>query len=600
MNLRISIGLLIFAAIVLPVVVGTAVLLSTSGSVPEDERDADLSRVTARLLRRELNTTIRIFELGTELFDLTSLPPRETTGVLRMLYKQDADLTVVALLDGDDQAVVEPVFLRAEQLGPDSRKLARLPVDEKDLARFLEHLPIEAAREGGRAFSDVYVDRRRNSALIAGAMMVPAGEGRNPYLLAFERSLRGVQQAVIAGIRGGSPSSVFVVDGGGRLVAHPDGNRVLQRESMAGHPLVARFLAGERFARASYSIGGTSGNSGASPGPEVEMSGAFQKLDTPIPVNWAVVVQRPRIVAGPASLPAWALVAWLVVALAVASIGWFLIRAVRTRLLEARQLQSTYERRAEELKRVQAALLETRKLNAIGDLGAGVAHEFNNPLGGILGLTQLLLRRKKDGDADLQFLKRIEKEAKRCKAITDNLLRFSEQQESGHREPQHLAWVMDKALDLIDSKLKSERIRVRRVYAENLPRVICNESEVQRAFLNVISNAETAMPDGGDLTLTTLADDDWVLFKIADTGRGIAQENLQRVFEPFFSTKDNWKGAGLGLWVVYQIIQDLGGGISVESEEDHGAVVTFRLPNEERTRRADSAAGNLPKSIGSG
>ena len=567
MNLRTSIGVLLASAVLVPAAIGVIALQMQTGAAPVDGRDVELARVTARLLDRDLSSTGRAFALGAELFDLASLPAEETTGVLRMLYKQDRNLTVVALLDSADQAVVEPVFLRQEQIDSDPRKATRLPVDEQDLGRFLGHLPVTSARESGRAYSGVYADRRRNVVLMAGAMLIPAGEDRKPYLLVFERSLRGVQQTVAASAHSSEISAVFVIDSGGRLVVHPDGNKALGREAMLGHPLVDRLLAGERSGRGCFIL--PEGDD------QTPMCGAFEHLDFQ---EWALVVQRTRSLQSSAVMPAWSLIAWVLVAFAVAAGGFWVWRSIGRRFAAEEQLRSSYRHRAEELNRVQASLLENRKLTAIGDLGAGVAHEFNNPLGGILGLTQLMLRRKKEDDPDLQFLKRIEEEAKRCKTITDNLLRFSESQGSEHREPTRVDHALEQALDLIDSRLDKKRIIINRDLPTDMPLVVGNEGELQRAFLNVLLNAETAMPDGGQLGLSIQVDGDWLEVRVSDTGRGISSENLERVFEPFFTTKDNWTGAGLGLYVVYQIVQDHSGGISIESEEGVGTTVTLRLP----------------------
>ena len=100
--------------------------------------------------------------------------------------------------------------------------------------------------------------------------------------------------------------------------------------------------------------------------------------------------------------------------------------------------------------------------------------------------------------------------------------------------------------------------------------------------MNVLLNSETAMPEGGKLIIATETDEQWVLVHIADSGKGIAQENVDRVFEPFFTTKDQWKGAGLGLSVVYQIVKDHQGEVSVESHEERGTMVTFKFPPEEK------------------
>jgi len=279
-------------------------------------------------------------------------------------------------------------------------------------------------------------------------------------------------------------------------------------------------------------------------------------------------------------LPGWAWVAWSLLAVLIILAVFRLAQSSQVMVEEMRQIKDAAEKRAQDLKRLQASLLESGKLNAIGDLGAGVAHELNNPIGGILGLTQLLLRKKSEDDADRSFLLRIEEEAKRSKAITGNLLRFSEQQSVDYREPLHLTKVMDSALDMLSSKLASQGVKITRQYDETTPRVKGNEGQLCRVFLNVLLNAETSMPEGGQLTLSVYRHQDGVAVKVSDSGRGIAPENLGRVFEPFFTTKDNWKGAGLGLSEVYQVVKDHGGEVHIESRPGVGTSVTMILPAE--------------------
>jgi signal transduction histidine kinase len=561
--------LVVVLAAVLPVVVGSLAVFGATPVEDTGERDEQLARVTTWLLMRDLASTPRAFALGTELFDLPALPDGEKIGVLRMLYKQDEDVDVVILLDERGQTVVEPVYLSTEQVEPGTETAYRLPVNEEDIGLFLQHLPLETAWENGRAFSGVYINQRKNVAMVAGAVAVPRTEGKKPWMLGFERSLRRARQTVSAGVSE-LGYSMFVVDGGGRLVVHPEGKRFLARESFAEHPVVAKFLLG--------------GNAGSARWEDAEgraYSGAFQRLDF---LDWAVVVQHPLLPLRALGwrIPAWAWVAWGVLAALIVTAVLLLQKTATGMLVEMKQLRDDAEHRTDELKRIQASLLESRKMSAIGDLGAGVAHEFNNPLGGILGLTQLLLRRKKEGDPDLQFLQRIEQEAKRCKEITDNLLRFSEQQGIEYREPVHIGRVLDMTIDLMTRKLESQRIQIEKNFAKGLPRVMGNEGQLQKAFLNVLLNSETAMPQGGKLMISTQMDGTWVSARIADTGKGIASENLERIFEPFFTTKDQWKGAGLGLSVVYQIAKEHGGDVSVQSEEGQGTVVTFRLPPEEK------------------
>jgi signal transduction histidine kinase len=112
--------------------------------------------------------------------------------------------------------------------------------------------------------------------------------------------------------------------------------------------------------------------------------------------------------------------------------------------------------------------------------------------------------------------------------------------------------------------------------------------------LNVLLNAETAMPEGGKIVLATETEGEWIVARIGDTGKGIAPENVERVFEPFFTTKDQWKGAGLGLSVVYQIVKDHRGEVSVESHEGRGTVVSFKFPPEVKKDSSAEKPARVP------
>lgn len=565
MGLRRLLVILVVAAVLLPVAAALLLAGSLTGSGDTSAGNLVQARLTARLAGMDINRTSSIFRIGAELFDLPSLSRRECIGVLRMLYKQDDSISQVVLLNSEDHPVVEPVFLTSEQLAAQPRS-PRLPVDAAALERFLNHIPRAAARRGQLAFSDPYVAPGSNSVLVAGAVALPVSGGRS-WVLAFERSLQRLQRLLSTAVTG-SGATAFLVDSGGRIVAHPDGRLMLKRQLLDNNPLVQKFLRGERSGRVRWRDR-----------RKQEFTGVFWHLDF---LDWAVVIQQPLLRRSLSwSLPWWSYPLWGVLALVVLILGLLVERRTVGVMGEMEALRLAAEKRAEQLKRLQASLLESGKLSAIGDLGAGVAHEFNNPLGGILGLVQLLLRKKKDQDPDRNFLERIEQEAKRCKAITQNLLRFSEQQGLEHREPVRLERVIDAALGLVTAKFQSKHINIDKHFAPGVPRILGQEGHLQRALLNLLFNADTAMPEGGTCTVRLeVADDGRVVVRVRDSGQGIAPENLQRVFEPFFTTKANWRGAGLGLTEAYQIVRAHEGTITIDSQEGQGTEVVMSFPAE--------------------
>jgi len=221
------------------------------------------------------------------------------------------------------------------------------------------------------------------------------------------------------------------------------------------------------------------------------------------------------------------------------------------------ELQREVEARTKELEEAQAQLVEAQKLAAIGQLGAGVAHEINNPLTGILGNAQLLLEDKPDGHPDREALAKIEALARRCREITQNLLRFSHQR----AEPAF------------------EDLDVNRVVADAVAL-----ADLAQVVLNLVTNARTACAGrpGAGIAITTGLAGDEVEIAVRDGGKGILPEHLPRIFEPFFTTKDLWSNVGLGLSVSYRIVSEHGGRIRVESRPGEGSLFTVRLPASAR------------------
>ncbi len=244
------------------------------------------------------------------------------------------------------------------------------------------------------------------------------------------------------------------------------------------------------------------------------------------------------------------------------------------------ELKREVDARTRELEEAQAQLLETQKLAALGQLGSGVAHEINNPLTGILGNAQLLLDAGQDQPLDRQALARIEALARRCRDITQKLLRFSQQRAEPDFRTLDVNAVVRDALTLAEEQVRAAGLTLALDLAEPVPRVAGDAGHLAQVFLHLLSNARTACLGraGGEIRVATRHEDGEVRIVVRDDGKGIAPEHLPRIFEPFFTTKDQWSNVGLGLSVSYRIVAEHRGRIRVESRPGEGSTFTVCLP----------------------
>ncbi len=240
----------------------------------------------------------------------------------------------------------------------------------------------------------------------------------------------------------------------------------------------------------------------------------------------------------------------------------------------------------EELGRIQTHLIQVEKMASLGKLCATVAHELNNPLGGILTYTRL--SQKKLNSKDLspervssiyEDLSIVADETTRCGNIVKNLLLFSKRQ-IGEFAVVDLHEILDRCTQLVEHHLKLNDIELVKAYSADGARIICDKEQIQQAFLAIMDNAVEAMPDGGTLTIVTNTSHrkKRVQIQIQDTGSGISPSDLPHVFEPFYSTKREGKGVGLGLSVCYGIIERHDGKIEANSLEGEGSTFIIELP----------------------
>jgi hypothetical protein len=214
---------------------------------------------------------------------------------------------------------------------------------------------------------------------------------------------------------------------------------------------------------------------------------------------------------------------------------------------------------------------------AIGLLAAGVAHEVNTPLTGISSFTQMLLERSDADDPRTQLLEKIERQTFRAAKIISSLLNLARPSE-GETGPVELNAVIGDVLSLLEHQFKLSKIQVRRDLAGTGIVVRGMEYKLQQVFLNLFLNARDAMPRGGWLAVTTRVDRQDAVVEVSDTGVGIPPEHLGRIYDPFFTTKPEGRGTGLGLSVTYGIVQEHGGTLICESEPGHGTRFRLTLP----------------------
>ncbi len=249
----------------------------------------------------------------------------------------------------------------------------------------------------------------------------------------------------------------------------------------------------------------------------------------------------------------------------------------------AAELEESYRK----LKETQAMLIQAGKLTALGQLGAGVAHELNQPIAAIRGFSQLLLSQLEPESPLAPNLKVIEEQSHRMARIVDNIRSFARDTKEG-REELELNQVADTALMLITAQLRGRGITVDLKLDPNLPRVFADKNQIQQTLINLLTNARDAVEEkgpGGKITVATASDENGgVEMRVSDTGVGISPEIRDRIFDPFFTTKPPGKGTGLGLSIVYGIIQNHKGEIEVESKPGEGTTFIMKLPRGARAQ----------------
>lgn len=608
MRLYHKLVLFMLAAALAPVVVVGFALLS--GAERELETRIRAQQMTsaafaAQQAARDVDEAVESLARAAGPLRWKELSPDERAGALRLLLQQSRHFSAAALLDASGAELL-PIVTPREEPAPAGEALRAFRASVP-LAELAQNGP------GAVALSPAYLRAPRDSAFAALALAVEGGGGA-PLFVAVELCLGELQRRVEAVANEGA-GTLLVLDAEGRTLAGPKSARLLERPD-EGDLALAR-SAGLEVSSARYGP------------PGAPVLGAAARA--PGDLGWTALIRMPE---AEAFVPVARMRRTVLLSIGGAlglllAVGFLFTRglargiervaegarafgrgelsvripvegadevaelsatfnAMGEELGAARgkletwneELQREVELRTAELKAAQAQLLEAQKLAAIGQLGAGVAHEINNPLAGILGNAQLLLLDRPEEDRDVAALRKIEAQAKRAKEITANLLRFSQQRPAANLRAVDLNRVVAETMTLVEAQVKAEGIEIALEPAAALPPVRGDSGQLSQVLLNLVSNARTAMlaSAGKRLTISTASDGERVCVRVADTGKGIAEKDLPRIFEPFFTTKDVWSNVGLGLSVSFRIVSEHQGRIDVESEVGKGSAFTVSLP----------------------
>lgn len=243
----------------------------------------------------------------------------------------------------------------------------------------------------------------------------------------------------------------------------------------------------------------------------------------------------------------------------------------------ANTLEVKVEQRSEELKKIHEQLFRSEKLASLGKLAAGVAHEINNPLTGVLTNASLLLEDLEEGDPRREDVQVIVSETIRCREIVKRLLDFARQTKP-QKKITNINNLINNIILLVRNQTSFRNIVIEKNLEENLPEILADLDQIQQVFINLIINASEAMTKGGNLEIETKLDNsgDYISVKFKDNGPGIPEHMKARIFDPFFTTKE--QGTGLGLSISYGIIERHGGKINLETKPGEGTTFTIFLP----------------------
>jgi signal transduction histidine kinase len=610
---------MLLAAVGPLVVLGATLLTSAEDALRERivETQEQAVRSEAQAVARFVRDRVHALGRAASYFVLTDASEAELGQIPRVMYRATTDAAFAVLIDESGRALAPPAFSDDPAAAPaaagDASLYADLAEHPPATAEMIQRVDMpldDARREGAGALvlSGVYPVRERRETAVAAVLPVPGPDGAL-LLHAVEISLGALQERVA---RASAVGTLVVVDGTGLSVAHPDADAL---RLAAEVPTEVPHLA----TRA-----------------QVPLPGLGWEVVAWLPESEAFApVRRLRVVVAGAGATAVALLLILAAAFTrqVRSALDAVVEGARvfaggdlahrieppkerelnelaatfnhmgTELLAAREelvewneeLEDRVEARTRELKEAQAQLIQSQKLAAVGQLGAGVAHEINNPLSSVIGFVQVLANKLKkekvEGeDSRVKLLGKIEENAKRCREVTSTLLKFSQQSDARARAPVDLNAIVEDVLAMNRGQLEEDNVELELDLAEPAPTAIGDTGQLAQVLLHLVVNARTAMKEAEAprLTVCTRVEGDDVQLIVRDTGKGMTDEVRERAFEPFFTTKDVWTNLGLGLYTCFRIVEEHGGRMSLDSREGDGATISVTLPSAESAATEES------------
>ena len=582
-----------------------------------------LARQISEYVSSNLSNLQATMSVETRILDLTrvggALPTAEALRkFLQLVYHQSDDFSVVALLDTEGRPLVPAAF---QSVAPRNDSFGTHEiVSAKDVALLPGHVPVEAVLREGSAVGSIFVAGSAHLPHVVLAVRYQGLADEDPRIIVAAVSLRRIADHLAS--LSSNDRDILLLDRESRTVA-------------SGRAVGPTPLEPKRLPQGKPGSLPPAWFVAEYPSHDHAVVGAYVPTPT---FGLGVVVERwLESALQPARRLTWTTIYWVGVAAFVAAVvGAALARSLATRVgtlvqgarhiaqgkldaeievasndelgelakafnsmasslsaarseillrnEEIRGWNVTLEKRVEdktkELRDAQDLLLRSRSLAAIGSLGAGVAHEINNPLTGVLGLAQILLADLPEGHPARPLVQDIEEQAARIQGIVANLLRFSQKQSGEHFRPFDLSEAIHDALELCGPKtLADAGIAVVKHIPSPSPPIRGNALQVQAAIIQLIQNARAAMDSGGTLTLETTRPEDKLLrLRVSDTGHGIKPEQLSRIFDPFFTTKAQRTDTGIGLSMVHKIIEDHGATIRVESQVGQGTTFWLTFP----------------------